>query len=172
MVQGIGRASVGGRAVASRSATQTLLTTQRRFLSENTAAASGEVPVDAGDIKGKKRENKRLSLECISVTAKAADRIKEMIDGKEDVVGVHLSVKRRGCNGYSYIMNYAKEEDEVKGKNELVQNHGVKVLVDPKAIFFVVGTTMDYNETDLAAEFTFVNPNIKGECGCGESFNI
>jgi len=108
----------------------------------------------------------------ISVTAKAADRVKELIDGKEGVVGVHLTVKRRGCNGYSYVMNYCTTEQVQSKKDEVVVAHGITVLVDPKAVFFIVGTTMDYNETELAAEFTFINPNIKGECGCGESFNV
>jgi len=108
----------------------------------------------------------------IAVTAKAADRVKELIDGKEGVVGVHLTVKRRGCNGYSYVMNYCTKEQVDSKKDEVVESHGITVLVDPKAVFFIVGTTMDYNETELAAEFTFINPNIKGECGCGESFNV
>ena len=112
------------------------------------------------------------SIAPIVITARAADRIKEMIDDKEDVVGVKLGVKRRGCNGYSYTMNYAKIGDVDAKKNEIVKDHDVTVLVDPKAVFFMVGTTMDWNETELAAEFTFVNPNIKGECGCGESFNV
>jgi iron-sulfur cluster assembly accessory protein len=115
---------------------------------------------------------KSRRLAPIAVTAKAADRVKELIDGKEGVVGVHLTVKRRGCNGYSYVMNYCTKEHVDSKKDEVVEAHGITVLVDPKAVFFIVGTTMDYNETELAAEFTFINPNIKGECGCGESFNV
>lgn len=115
---------------------------------------------------------KSRRLDPIALTPKAADRIKELISGKDDAVGVHLSVKRRGCNGYSYIMNYATEEMVNAGKDEVVHGHGVTVLVDPKAIFFIVGTTMDWNETELASEFNFINPNVKGECGCGESFNM
>lgn len=148
----------------------------RRALS---TAPQRDLPSDVTTSMGSKKENKtekgkrRTSVIApISLTVRAADRIKDMISGKEDVVGVRLGVKRRGCNGYSYTMNYAKQDDIDPKKNEIVREHDVTVLVDPKAVFFMVGTTMDYNETELAAEFTFVNPNVKGECGCGESFNV
>ena len=108
----------------------------------------------------------------ITLTERAAERIKEMIQNKEDTVGVKISVKRRGCNGYSYMMNYANTKDVEAKKDDIVIAYGVTVLVDPKAIFYIVGTVMDYEETDLSAEFTFTNPNSKGECGCGESFNV
>mmetsp|Transcript_16617 Transcript_16617/g.25008 ORF Transcript_16617/g.25008 Transcript_16617/m.25008 type:complete len:142 (-) Transcript_16617:33-458(-) len=108
----------------------------------------------------------------ISVTVRAAERIKDMIEGKDDVVGVKIGVKRRGCNGYSYTMNYASRDDVVGKKYEVVNSHGITVLVDPLAIFYILGTEMDYEETVLSSEFTFTNPNSKGECGCGESFNV
>lgn len=108
----------------------------------------------------------------ISVTANAADRIKGMIEGKEDCVGVKIGVKRRGCNGYSYTMNYATQSDVESKKFDIVDSHNIKVLVDPMAIFYILGTEMDYEETVLSSEFTFINPNSKGECGCGESFNV
>lgn len=108
----------------------------------------------------------------IKVTERAADRIKELLSSKEDVSGVRISVRRRGCNGYSYTMNYAKADDPTVAKDEKVEAFGVKVYVDPKAIFFLVGTEMDYEETELSAEFKFTNPNSKGQCGCGESFNV
>eukprot|EP00600_Ochromonadales_sp_CCMP1393_P003465 CAMPEP_0174989854 /NCGR_PEP_ID=MMETSP0004_2-20121128/20965_1 /TAXON_ID=420556 /ORGANISM="Ochromonas sp., Strain CCMP1393" /LENGTH=69 /DNA_ID=CAMNT_0016243333 /DNA_START=244 /DNA_END=453 /DNA_ORIENTATION=+ len=69
-------------------------------------------------------------------------------------------------------MNYADQEYVESTKDEVVSEHGVQVLVDPKAIFFLVGATMDYVEDTLSAEFTFSNPNEKGKCGCGESFNV
>ncbi len=94
-----------------------------------------------------------------------------MLSNKEDAIGVRVSVKKRGCNGYSYIMNYALKDEDHK-KDEEVKFEGVSVFVDPKAVFFIVGTEMDFVETALSSEFTFTNPNSKGECGCGESFNI
>ena len=109
----------------------------------------------------------------IILTERAASRIKSMIKDKDnDTVGVKISVRRRGCNGYSYLMNYASKKDVEAKKDDIVQAHGVTVLVDHKAIFYIVGTVMDFEESDLASEFTFTNPNSKGECGCGESFNV
>lgn len=113
---------------------------------------------------------------AITLTPTAAERIKEMTEDKEGVAGVRIGVKRRGCNGYSYTMNY-KNQEEVEtqtssSSDEVVKSHGVNVYVDPKAIFFLVGTEMDFVETELSSEFTFTNPNSKGSCGCGESFNV
>lgn len=108
----------------------------------------------------------------ILLTERAAQRIKDLMSNNDSAVGVKLGVKRRGCNGYSYTMNYATEEELRTTKDEVVSAHGVKVLVDPKAVFFIVGTTMDFVETELSSEFTFINPNSKGQCGCGESFNV
>ena len=88
-----------------------------------------------------------------------------------DIYGVRLSVRRRGCNGYSYVMNYA--ESEQRGKlDELVEEKGVRVIVESKALMFLVGTEMDYVDNDIKSEFVFNNPNEKGRCGCGESFNV
>ena len=108
----------------------------------------------------------------IKLTENAAVRIKELMAEKPGSVGVKIGVKRRGCNGYSYTMNYADQEYLENTKDERVSAYGVEVLVDPKAVFFLVGTEMDFVETALSSEFTFINPNSKGSCGCGESFNV
>jgi len=108
------------------------------------------------------------------LTESAADRIKELIELKTnplDIFGVRIGVRRRGCNGYSYVMNYA-EENAVEKLDELIEQHGVKVIVDSKALLFLIGTEMDYVDNEIKAEFVFNNPNVKGECGCGESFTV
>lgn len=110
----------------------------------------------------------------IRVTARAAERIKVLLDspGGKNATGIRLGVKRRGCNGLSYTLNYAYEDDVIKPLEECFQTHGITVIIEATALFNMVGTVMDWEETDMSSEFTFENPNSKGECGCGESFNV
>ncbi|EAT48548.1 AAEL000418-PA [Aedes aegypti] len=106
---------------------------------------------------------------ALSLTPSAVARVKQLLDGKSEYIGLKVGVRQRGCNGLSYTLDYATTKDKLD--EEVVQD-GVKVLIDKKAQLSLLGTEMDYVETKLSAEFVFNNPNIKGTCGCGESFSI
>ncbi|XP_071533820.1 iron-sulfur cluster assembly 1 homolog, mitochondrial [Panulirus ornatus] len=106
---------------------------------------------------------------ALVLTQSAVQKVRELLDKNPEAVGLKVGVRQRGCNGLSYTLDYARE----KGKfDEEVQQDGVRVIIDKKAQLTLLGTEMDYVENKLASEFVFNNPNIKGTCGCGESFSI
>jgi iron-sulfur cluster assembly protein len=111
-----------------------------------------------------------MSEQVIKLSDNAASRIKEIMSQAENsTIGVRVGVKSGGCAGMSYVMEYAKD---VKPNEEIIEDKGVKVLIDPKAIMYLLGTEMDYKKEEFSSTFVFKNPNETERCGCGESFKI
>ena len=107
--------------------------------------------------------------QIIKLSDKAAGRIKEILSKDQKSLGVRIGVKSGGCAGMSYVMEYAKE---TKPNDELIEEKGVRVFIDPGAIMYLLGTEMDYKEEQFSSSFVFKNPNETERCGCGESFKI
>ena len=106
--------------------------------------------------------------QVITLSDNAANRIKEIISNDETKsVGVRVGVKSGGCAGMSYIMEYAKE---INPTDEIIEDKGVKVFIDPSAIMYLLGTEMDYKKEQFSSTFVFKNPNETERCGCGEAF--
>jgi iron-sulfur cluster assembly protein len=115
-------------------------------------------------------KSKRERPKAIRLTDAAAARIREIIAGADGAFqGVRVGVTNVGCAGMSYTMDYAAEANPME---EVVEDKGVKVFIDPKAILFLVGTEMDFVREKLGARFVFNNPNQTAACGCGESVSI
>ena len=106
----------------------------------------------------------------MTITAAAAEKVKALLTGRgKPSAGIRIGVRTKGCSGMSYTIEFADEKGPF---DEMVEDKGVTVLIDPKATMFIVGTEMDYREDKLESGFVFSNPNEKGRCGCGESFHV
>eukprot|EP00118_Oscarella_pearsei_P002582 m.10947 g.10947 ORF g.10947 m.10947 type:complete len:128 (+) comp22822_c0_seq2:70-453(+) len=106
---------------------------------------------------------------AIVLTQSAVTRVKDLLHQKPDAMGLRIGVKTRGCNGLAYTVDYAQEKQKF---DEEVNQDGALLLIDSKAQLNLLGTEMDFVESKLSSEFVFNNPNIKGVCGCGESFSL
>ena len=110
------------------------------------------------------------SFKVLTLSDAAANRVQEIIEKADrPIAGVRVGVKNGGCAGMTYTMEYA---ERIEAADEVVEDKGVKVFVDPKAVLFLLGTEMDYQTTKLAAQFVFKNPNQTSACGCGESVQL
>jgi iron-sulfur cluster assembly protein len=106
----------------------------------------------------------------LTITEAAAKRVKDLIaKASEPVLGLRIGVKKQGCSGLSYVVEYAKERKKFE---DVVEDKGVSIFIDPAATMFLLGSEMDYVEDKFHTGFTFKNPNEKGRCGCGESFTV
>jgi iron-sulfur cluster assembly protein len=106
---------------------------------------------------------------AISLTPAAADRIQKFLATRGHGVGLKLGVRKTGCSGFAYVVNYA---DQAAPEDVVFEDQGVKVFVDPQSLQLIDGTTVDFVKQGLNEAFRFRNPNIRGECGCGESFSV
>ncbi|MEE8622707.1 MAG: iron-sulfur cluster assembly accessory protein [Alphaproteobacteria bacterium] len=106
----------------------------------------------------------------ITLTEAAAERVKAILAKREEAaVGLRIGVSSKGCSGKSYTMDYA---EEIGPLDEVVEDNGVTIVIDPSAALFLIGTEIDYVVDKLESGFVFRNPNEKGRCGCGESFTV
>ncbi len=105
----------------------------------------------------------------ISLTESAANRIKNFLSARGQGIGLRLGVRKTGCSGFAYVINYA---EDVRPGDVIFEDRGVKVYVDSESLPLIDGTTVDFVKQGLNEAFRFRNPNVKGECGCGESFSV
>ena len=106
---------------------------------------------------------------AISLTESAADRVRSFLASRGRGLGLRLGVRKTGCSGFAYVVNYA---DDSRPDDVIFEDQGVKVFVDRESLILVNGTIVDFVKQGLNEAFKFSNPNVKGECGCGESFSV
>jgi iron-sulfur cluster assembly protein len=106
---------------------------------------------------------------AISLTESAAHRVRTHLEKRGNGVGLRLGIKKTGCSGFAYVVNYA---DAIEPDDAVFEARGVKVVVDPTSLPLIDGTVVDFVKQGLNEAFKFQNPKAKGECGCGESFNV
>ena len=106
---------------------------------------------------------------ALTLTEKAAKHIQKSINSRGKGVGLRLGVRTSGCSGMAYVLEFA---DEINIEDQVFESQGIKILVDPKSLVYIDGTELDYVREGLNEGFKFNNPNVKDQCGCGESFNV
>ncbi|QLB20171.1 iron-sulfur cluster assembly protein IscA [Vespertiliibacter pulmonis] len=105
----------------------------------------------------------------ITLTETAADRVRTFLDNRGKGIGLRLGVKTSGCSGLAYVLEFV---DILNEDDRVFEQHGVKIIVDEKSLVYLAGTELDYVKEGLNEGFKYTNPNVKNECGCGESFNV
>jgi iron-sulfur cluster assembly protein len=105
----------------------------------------------------------------ITMTPAAADQVRRFLAHRGKGMGLRLGVRTSGCSGMAYVLEFV---DELESDDQVFEDQGVKVVVDPKSLLYLDGTELDYRKEGLNEGFKFNNPNVKDSCGCGESFNV
>ncbi|PAV92129.1 hypothetical protein WR25_05821 [Diploscapter pachys] len=111
----------------------------------------------------------RATKAALTLTPAAVNRVKKLLESDKQAKALKIGIQQKGCSGLTYTLNFATEKQKF---DEEVEQDGAKIWVDPKAQLSLLGSEMDFVESKLSAEFVFRNPNIKGTCGCGESFSL
>ncbi len=106
---------------------------------------------------------------AITLTESAAEQVKEAIDKRGKGIGLRLGVRTTGCSGMAYVLEFA---DEVAANDSVFEDRDITVVIDQKSLVYLDGTELDFGRDGLNETFRFKNPNVKDECGCGESFNV
>jgi iron-sulfur cluster assembly protein len=106
---------------------------------------------------------------ALTLTEKAAKHIQKSMTQRGKGVGLRLGVKTSGCSGMAYVLEFA---DKIEEQDQVFESQGIKILVDPKSLVYIDGTELDFVREGLNEGFKFNNPNVKDQCGCGESFNV
>ena len=110
-----------------------------------------------------------MTKSILTITDKAAEHVRHLLSKRSDTLGLRVGVKSGGCSGMSYIIDYAEEQ---KPSDEVVEHEGLRIFIDTKAVLYLIGTEMDYEEGQFKEGFVFINPNEKIKCGCGKSFGV
>ena len=106
---------------------------------------------------------------AITLTEAAAERVQAFLDNRGKGIGLRVGIKTSGCSGMAYVLEFI---DETEDGDKVFESQGVKIIVDAKSLLYIDGTEVDYGKEGLNEGFQFNNPNVKGECGCGESFTV
>jgi len=106
---------------------------------------------------------------AVTLTESAADRVRSFLENRGKGIGLRLGVRTSGCSGMAYVLEFIDEMDE---DDQVFEDHGIKIIIDPKSMVYLDGTELDFKRDGLNEGFEFNNPNVKDSCGCGESFTV
>lgn len=106
---------------------------------------------------------------AITLSDSAAERVKKFLESRGKGIGLRLGVRTSGCSGMAYVLEFV---DEIEDSDAVFEDHGIKIIIDPKSLVYLDGTQLDFKREGLNEGFEFNNPNVKDMCGCGESFTV